>query len=90
VAFLGTKWVSPVPSAEGIDLLDKLMVYDHDVRLTEQQAISYASFDPVHDRVTAETRRAAERFDRQVKVRLICFKHVVSICLKHELRSGLK
>jgi casein kinase II subunit alpha len=49
----------PVPSAEGIDLLDKLLVYDHDVRLTAQQAISHAFFDPVRDRVTAEIKRSS-------------------------------
>lgn len=49
----------PVPSAEGIDLLDKLLVYNHDVRLTAQQAISHAFFDPVRDRVTTEIQRSS-------------------------------
>jgi casein kinase II subunit alpha len=48
----------PVPSAEGIDLLDKLLAYDHDVRLTAKQAISHAFFDPVRDRVTTEIQRS--------------------------------
>lgn len=49
----------PVPSAEGIDLLDKLLVYDHDARLTAQQAMRHPFFDPVRDRVTAEVQRSS-------------------------------
>lgn len=49
----------PVPNAEGIDLLDKLLVYDHDVRLTAQQAMRHSYFDPVRERVTAEVQRRA-------------------------------
>lgn len=49
----------PVPSAEGIDLLDKLLVYDHDARLTAQQAMRHPFFDPVRDRVTAEIQRSS-------------------------------
>jgi len=44
----------PVPSADGIDLLDKLLVYDHDLRLTAQQAMRHSYFDPVRERVMAE------------------------------------
>lgn len=44
----------PVPSEEAIDLLDKLLVYDHDVRLTAQQAIQHSFFDPVRERVMVE------------------------------------
>lgn len=43
-----------VPSAEAIDLLDKLLMYDHDARLTAQQAMQHPFFDPVRDRVTKE------------------------------------
>jgi len=46
----------PVPSREGLDLLDKLLVYDHDVRLTAAQAMQHAFFDPVRRRVQAEVR----------------------------------
>jgi casein kinase II subunit alpha len=49
----------PAPSAEGIDLLDKLLVYDHDARLTAQQAMRHPFFDPVRDRVTAEIQRSS-------------------------------
>jgi casein kinase II subunit alpha len=49
----------PVPSAEGMDLLDKLLVYDHDARLTAQQAMRHPFFDPVRDRVTAEVQRSS-------------------------------
>lgn len=49
----------PVPSADGIDLLDKLLVYDHDARLTAQQAIRHPFFDPVRERVTAEVQRSS-------------------------------
>lgn len=44
----------PVPSEEGIDLLSKLLVYDHDARLTAQQAMRHVFFDPVRERVMAE------------------------------------
>ena len=47
----------PVPSAEGIDLLDNLLVYDHDARLTAQQAMQHSFFDPVRERVMAEVQR---------------------------------
>lgn len=46
----------PVPSEDGIDLLEKLLVYDHDARLTAQQAMRHAFFDPVRERVMAEVK----------------------------------
>ena len=49
----------PIPSAEGIDLLNKLLVYDHDARLTAQQAMHHLFFDPVRDRITAEVQRSS-------------------------------
>lgn len=55
-------WISmlpkgaPVPPQEGLDLLDKLLVYDHDARLTAKQAMQHAFFDPVRDRVMAEVK----------------------------------
>lgn len=47
----------PVPSAEGFDLLDKLLVYDHFDRLTAKQAMQHPFFDTVRDRVDAEINR---------------------------------
>ena len=44
----------PIPSPEGLDLLDKLLVYDHDVRLTAREAMMHPFFDKVRDLVTRE------------------------------------
>lgn len=49
----------PVPSTDGIDLLDKLLVYDHEARFSAQQAIQHPFFDPVRDRVRGEVRGQA-------------------------------
>lgn len=48
----------PIPSDEGIDLLEKLLVYDPNMRLTAQQALHHPFFDPVRDRVTAQIQSA--------------------------------
>lgn len=57
----------PVPSADGIDLLDKLLVYDHDARLTAKQAMGHSFFDPVRERVMAEvkSRSVLEESDKE-------------------------
>jgi casein kinase II subunit alpha len=47
----------PKPSAEGLDLLDNLLVYDHYDRLTAKQAMLHPFFDTVRDRVDAEIQR---------------------------------
>jgi casein kinase II subunit alpha len=39
------------PSQDGLDLLSKLLVYDHNVRLTAKEAMEHAFFDSVRDRV---------------------------------------
>jgi casein kinase II subunit alpha len=44
------------PSSQGLDLLNKLLVYDHDERLTAQQAMQHPYFDIVRARVQAEVR----------------------------------
>jgi casein kinase II subunit alpha len=44
----------PKPSAEGLDLLDNLLVYDHYNRLTAKQAMRHPFFDAVRARVEAE------------------------------------
>lgn len=46
----------PAPSSQGLDLLNKLLVYDHDERLTAQQAMQHSYFDVVRSRVHAEVR----------------------------------
>lgn len=47
----------PAPAADAIDLLGKLLVYDHDARLSAQQAMRHSFFDPVRERVMAEVQR---------------------------------
>lgn len=49
----------PVPSPEGLDLLDKVLVYDHDMRLTAREAMAHPFFDAVRDRVNNEVRASA-------------------------------
>jgi serine/threonine protein kinase len=43
-----------IPSREGIDLLDQLLVYDHEKRLTAREAMMHPFFDDVRDLVTFE------------------------------------
>ncbi|GAX27422.1 hypothetical protein FisN_23Hh114 [Fistulifera solaris] len=51
----GNRPVSPsVPSEDALDLLDHLLVYDHEERWTAQQAMQHRFFDMVRDRVQAE------------------------------------
>lgn len=45
---------TPVPSPEGINLLDQLLVYDHEKRLTAREAMMHPFFDDVRDIVTVE------------------------------------
>ena len=49
----------PLPSANALDLLNKLLVYNHDDRLTAKQAIQHSFFDAVRDRVNEEIRQRA-------------------------------
>jgi casein kinase II subunit alpha len=44
----------PVPSRDGLNLLDKLLVYDHGERLTAKEAMMHPFFDSVRDKVTIE------------------------------------
>lgn len=55
--------VPMVPSREGIDLLDRLLVYDHEKRLTAREAMMHPFFDEVRDLVAMEvqTRWAMEQ-----------------------------
>ena len=47
----------PEPSSISINLLDKLLVYDHEARVTAQEALSHPFFDDVRERVLREVRR---------------------------------
>ena len=49
----------PLPSANALDLLNKLLVYNHDDRLTAKQAIEHSFFDEVRDRVNEEVKQRA-------------------------------
>lgn len=55
-----TSWLSfctaecPRPSPDSFDLLDKLLVYDQEVRLTAREAMAHPFFDAVRDRVNKE------------------------------------
>jgi serine/threonine protein kinase len=51
-----TEELWPMPSPEGLDLLSKLLIYDHSQRLTAKQAMQHMFFDKVRDRVEAELR----------------------------------
>ena len=44
------------PSPDGIDLMSKLLIYDHNQRLTAKQAMQHKFFDSVRDRVEEEVR----------------------------------
>jgi casein kinase II subunit alpha len=43
----------PVPSADGLDLLEKLLVYDHQTRISAKQASLHRFFDNVRNQVTS-------------------------------------
>lgn len=43
-----------IPSNEGIDLLDNLLVYDHEKRLTAREAMAHPFFDEIRELVKAE------------------------------------
>ena len=44
----------PIPSPAALDLLDKLLVYDHEQRWTAREALGHAFFDDVRERVLRE------------------------------------
>lgn len=44
----------PMPSKTGLDLLSKLLVYDHQQRLTAKEAMKHPFFDTVRERVERE------------------------------------
>lgn len=61
---------NPRPAADGLDLLDKLLVYNHHERLTAQQAVNHSFFDPVRDRVLAQVRAHQQRIPATVPPQL--------------------
>jgi casein kinase II subunit alpha len=46
----------PIPSMSAIDLLDKLLVYDHEKRLSAKEALSHIFFEEVRELVETEVR----------------------------------
>jgi serine/threonine protein kinase len=44
----------PIPTAQALDLLDKLLVYDHEQRWTAREALGHSFFDEVRDEVWRE------------------------------------
>jgi serine/threonine protein kinase len=50
----------PVPSPQGLDLLDKLLVYDHELRWTAREALGHEFFDDVRSQVLEEVRKRME------------------------------
>lgn len=44
----------PIPCPDGLDLVTKLLVYDHDERWTARQAMKHSFFDTVRDRIERE------------------------------------
>jgi casein kinase II subunit alpha len=42
------------PSAESLDLLSKLLVYDHETRLTAKQAMQHSFFDSVRAKIDTQ------------------------------------
>ncbi|KAL3795419.1 hypothetical protein ACHAW5_006993 [Stephanodiscus triporus] len=43
------------PNSDGLDLLDKLLVYDHELRWTAREALGHQFFDEVRHQVLGET-----------------------------------
>ena len=52
LSFLSTS--CPIPSSESLDLLDKLLVYDHEQRWTAREALGHSFFDEVREDVWRE------------------------------------
>jgi casein kinase II subunit alpha len=50
----------PIPSKEGLDLLDKLLVYDHQLRWTAKEALEHKFFDEVRNQVQREVQQRLE------------------------------
>lgn len=50
----------PIPSKEGLDLLDKLLVYDHQLRWTAKEALEHKFFDEIRNEVQREVHQRLE------------------------------
>jgi serine/threonine protein kinase len=50
----------PIPSKEGLDLLDKLLVYDHQLRWTAKEALEHKFFDDIRNQVQREVQQRLE------------------------------
>lgn len=50
----------PIPSMEGLDLLDKLLVYDHQLRWTAKEALEHKFFDEIRNQVQREVQQRLE------------------------------
>ena len=50
----------PIPSKEGLDLLDKLLVYDHQLRWTAKEALEHKFFDEIRNQVQREVQQRLE------------------------------
>lgn len=53
----GSKQICPIPSITAIDLLDQLLVYDHEKRLTAKEALMHPFFHEVIERAQSEVRK---------------------------------
>lgn len=54
---------SYIPCADGLDLLSRLLVYDHTTRLTAKQAMAHSFFDKVRDRVDRQIREKLRKLN---------------------------
>lgn len=52
LSFLSPK--CPIPSPDALDLLDRLLVYDHEQRWTAREALGHSFFDEVREEVWRE------------------------------------
>jgi len=55
----------PMPSREGLDLLNKLLVYDHEIRWTAKEAMGHKFFDEVREAVEGEVELQMRRLRRE-------------------------
>ena len=55
----------PVPSVDALDLLDGLLVYNHERRWTVRETLGHAFFDNARERVLREVREGGRNGGRQ-------------------------
>jgi casein kinase II subunit alpha len=56
----------PIPSNDSLNLLDKLLVYNHEKRLTAREAMMHPFFDEVRDLVEMEVK---QRWNAEQRIR---------------------